>query len=238
MLARGSMGSLRRKNSNWRLRTLACVFAAALILVGVVGYVGATGFSAVCSESSGTAGQTNYGSSVSCAAAAKHVGSASELATGFADEATAPESASDGASGFPESGSQQKTSSLPEHIALDETPDIAPVEAEHEPDTVLLNVGEGTSTDAINDLIRRMDFVTTEDVSDQDLSLGFVELSLVPGTDVARAAQKLKKRELLRGRSPTISTTCSTTEQAKLPQAPPPLRERLRQLACSFSLRP
>ena len=196
------MSSSGRKHSNWRLRTFACVFAAVLVLVGVAGFIGVIGFPAVSGESSWMAGQTGFDSSVSQPAAAKYAGPTDGLVSGSEDEVAAPASTSETASGSPKSGSQQKTALLPEHIALDKTSDIAPVEAEHEADSVLIGVDEGMSADMINDLLKRADFVVTKDVSDQDLSLGFVELSLVPGTDVARAAYTLEETGVVDGAQP------------------------------------
>lgn len=93
-------------------------------------------------------------------------------------------------------------SKLPDKIELDTTADVTPEQAEHEENIVLMEVDPAISPEDLNALLGKLDFVTTKDVSNQDLSIGLVELALAPGTDVARAAYTLEETGLVNNAQP------------------------------------
>lgn len=59
------------------------------------------------------------------------------------------------------------------------------------PGEILLSVDEDATAESVNVRLRSIDYITTEDVSDQDLSLGFVQVSLADGVTPEEASERL-----------------------------------------------
>ncbi len=77
--------------------------------------------------------------------------------------------------------------------ATDTNRDVAlDVELGYVHDEVLLSIEPGTSADSINKVLASCDFAATRDVSDQDLSAGYVSIELADGADVKDSVTTLK----------------------------------------------
>ncbi|MCR5582100.1 MAG: S8 family serine peptidase [Eggerthellaceae bacterium] len=61
------------------------------------------------------------------------------------------------------------------------------------PGELLLSVSEGATAESVNAFLRSVDFIVTEDVSDQDLSLGFVQVALSDDVTPEQASERLRE---------------------------------------------
>ena len=216
----GKPNSKRRGRLSRRLGIVACALVAVVALIGVLGISPSDGnrqietrlavqtnqttssaesATSASSETAQTVAQTDaQEENAADGAQVITVQPSDASATGAADansNATAPADTTVQAEVTP-AEFKERLATLPDTVSLDTDAEVAPEQAEHEEDTVLLEVSPGISAEDLNAMLAKVDFVTTKDVSDQDLSIGLVELNLAPGTDVARAAYTLQETGL------------------------------------------
>ena len=73
---------------------------------------------------------------------------------------------------------------------------------EYEPDVVLVELGDGVTADEVQEQLLSLDFITTGAVSDEDVSLGCIELALADGMGVEEAVGLLEALDIVESSQP------------------------------------
>ena len=70
--------------------------------------------------------------------------------------------------------------------------DPQPIEAEHDPDTVIVGIADGVTLDQVNERLATLDYVATKSVSEDDVFYGYMQLDLAEGVRVEDAVARLE----------------------------------------------